>query len=93
MAMHAQILDGPEAEADASLRCLSDIEQAVLRALDGEFVSATVVRWRAKLPTTQRVGPTLAACTKLEQLGLAECIGVGLARRWARAGSGDFVSA
>jgi hypothetical protein len=93
MAMHAPILDGPEIDPDTLLRCLTDVEQAVLRALDDEFVSATVIRWRAKLPTTQRVGPTLAACAKLEQLGLAACIGVGLGRRWARADAAEFANA
>lgn len=76
MSMHAPI--------SAHIHCFTDTESAVLLVLDDEFVSATVIKWRARLPNTQRIGPTRAACTKLEELGLAEGDGVGLGRRWRR---------
>lgn len=83
--MPQQLSPSIGAGTDPDPDSLSDLETAVLLALDDDFVSATVVKWRARLPTTQRTGPTLAACLKLEQMGLAECVGIGLARRWRRA--------
>ena len=73
--MPQQLSPSIGAGTDPDPDSLSDLETAVLLALDDDFVSATVVKWRA----------TLAACLKLEQMGLAECVGIGLARRWRRA--------
>lgn len=71
---------------------LSDLEQKVLLALSNDFVSTTVVKCRAKLPTNQRIGPTLQACIDLERYGLAECVGSGPARRWRRSNTANAIS-
>jgi hypothetical protein len=84
-----------------SVRPLSELEQALLVALDDRFVSTTVVRDTARrmmlktapaiagaiLPRNQPLTAIFAACGELERRGLAERIEVARKPRWRRAGT------
>ncbi|MCJ2141572.1 hypothetical protein [Methylobacterium sp. E-066] len=84
-----------------SVTPLSKLEQALLAALDNQFVSTSVVRERARLlmlKTTPSVSrATLSknqpltvifpACRELERRGLAERIETAGVPRWRRAGT------
>ena len=83
-----------------SVRPLNELEQALLVALDDQFVSTTVVRdtarrmmlktapvvARAILGRNQALTAITAACDELERRGLAKRIEVARTPRWRRAG-------
>ena len=85
-----------------SVRPLTELEQALLVALDDQFVSTTVVRDTARrmmlktapviartiLPRDKPLTAVSAACSELERRGLAERIEVARTPRWRRAGTG-----
>ena len=68
------------------MRPLKSDEQAVLNALTDEFVSTSVIKIRAGIPSTERNTTALAACLELERRGLAEHTGCGSRStlRWRR---------
>lgn len=64
-------------------------ERAVLAALTDEFMSLSVVKIRAGLPSSSNIDVTVRACVELEKRGLAERIGSERrsASRWRLAAS------
>ena len=83
----------------AVARPLTPFERILLAALDDQYVSASVVRDRARLMPLEAtlsvpremlacgrpIAPCYAACDELERRGLAERLGVGRGARWRRA--------
>ncbi|GJE69016.1 hypothetical protein CHKEEEPN_0539 [Methylorubrum podarium] len=83
----AAIQGGVAHRPDRSERARLDIDvQAVLDALTDEFMSTSVVKIRAGIPSTNRNTAALAACRELERRGLAEHTGCGARStlRWRR---------
>ncbi|WP_244027396.1 hypothetical protein [Methylobacterium sp. E-016] len=67
------------------MRPLNDFERSILKALTDEFVSASVVKARARIAMKDLIGPTVEACLELEKRGLAERMGRPTRVAWRRA--------
>lgn len=94
---HAVAAAEPSESSNAEW-CLTVLEQALLEALDSDFVSTTVVRDRAHLKTRETspvvsrkmlsrnlpLAPILSALHELERRGWAERLASNGCTRWRR---------